>query len=299
MGDPPEHRDPFFASCMIPAAELRRAAAASGVEPARLDLDYTLGWILLGLWKQPNVPGIWVFKGGTCLRKCYFPEYRFSEDLDFTLKHSISMESGQAVVAAAARSVQEATGIDFTAQPLRADVMPVEEGDPGFRLRLYYRGSLPMGGSPRSIQIHLSTQEVLTTLPEAKALRHPYSDSGELGAVKLECYSLVEVLAEKLRAICGQRRFPIARDLYDVHEIIRRGTDARRAVAILPAKLRLKHLELPKDLVGRLEERRAEFEADWERNLIPLLTQPNQVPFGDAWTTVREAVALVAKGPRG
>ncbi|CAN5145726.1 hypothetical protein BH20BAC1_BH20BAC1_03460 [soil metagenome] len=28
---------------------------------------------------------IFVFKGGTCLRKCYFPDYRFSEDLDFTL----------------------------------------------------------------------------------------------------------------------------------------------------------------------------------------------------------------------
>jgi predicted nucleotidyltransferase component of viral defense system len=25
-----------------------------------------------------------IFKGGTCLRKCYFPNYRFSEDLDFT-----------------------------------------------------------------------------------------------------------------------------------------------------------------------------------------------------------------------
>lgn len=25
-----------------------------------------------------------IFKGGTCLRKCYFEDYRFSEDLDFT-----------------------------------------------------------------------------------------------------------------------------------------------------------------------------------------------------------------------
>ena len=283
---------------MIPAAELRRAAAASGVEPARLDLDYTLGWILRGLWKQPNVPGIWVFKGGTCLRKCHFPEYRFSEDLDFTLKHPISMESGQAVVAAATRWVQDSTGIDFSAQPLRAEVMPVEEGDPGYRFRLYYRGSLPMGGSPRSIQIHLSTQEVLVAPLEPRALHHPYSDSVELGAVNLKCYSLVEVLAEKLRAICGQRRFAIARDVYDVHEIIRRGTDARRAVAILPAKLRIKHLELPKDLVGRLEERRAEFETEWERNLIPLLTSGNRIRFEDAWTTIKAAVALVAKIPR-
>ena len=27
----------------------------------------------------------WVFKGGTCLKKCFFETYRFSEDLDFTL----------------------------------------------------------------------------------------------------------------------------------------------------------------------------------------------------------------------
>jgi len=27
----------------------------------------------------------WAFKGGTCLKKCYFETYRFSEDLDFTL----------------------------------------------------------------------------------------------------------------------------------------------------------------------------------------------------------------------
>lgn len=29
----------------------------------------------------------WVFKGGTCLKKCYFETYHFSEDLDFTLRN--------------------------------------------------------------------------------------------------------------------------------------------------------------------------------------------------------------------
>jgi predicted nucleotidyltransferase component of viral defense system len=28
----------------------------------------------------------WVFKGGACLKKCYFETYRFSEDLDFSLR---------------------------------------------------------------------------------------------------------------------------------------------------------------------------------------------------------------------
>ena len=39
----------------------------------------------------------WVFKGGTCLKKCFFETYRFSEDLDFTLT-SMSPASLCAVV---------------------------------------------------------------------------------------------------------------------------------------------------------------------------------------------------------
>jgi hypothetical protein len=34
---------------------------------------------------HPELTDSWVFKGGTCLKKCYFETYRFSEDLDFTL----------------------------------------------------------------------------------------------------------------------------------------------------------------------------------------------------------------------
>jgi predicted nucleotidyltransferase component of viral defense system len=32
------------------------------------------------------------FKGGTALRRCWFEDYRFSEDLDFTLTWAITLE---------------------------------------------------------------------------------------------------------------------------------------------------------------------------------------------------------------
>ncbi len=67
---------------MIPEAETRSLAAAKGVEPMVVDLDYALGWLLAGLFLDPQITDNWVFKGGTSLRKCWFPEYRFSEDLD-------------------------------------------------------------------------------------------------------------------------------------------------------------------------------------------------------------------------
>ncbi len=54
------------------------------VDPMVIDLDYSLGWFLLGLRSMSDSFMGLIFKGGTCLRKCYFSDYRFSEDLDFT-----------------------------------------------------------------------------------------------------------------------------------------------------------------------------------------------------------------------
>jgi len=75
---------------MISEAEIRRSAAAANVDPMVIDLDYSLGWFLLGMLKTGSRFGNLVFKGGTCLRKCYFPDYRFSEDLDFTATKYLS-----------------------------------------------------------------------------------------------------------------------------------------------------------------------------------------------------------------
>ena len=49
-----------------------------------IEKDYVLGWLLWGIGTDPVLGDQWVFKGGTCLKKCYIETYRFSEDLDFT-----------------------------------------------------------------------------------------------------------------------------------------------------------------------------------------------------------------------
>ena len=47
-----------------------------------VEKDYVLGWLLAALAQHPETSQQWVFKGGTCLKKCFFETYRFSEDLD-------------------------------------------------------------------------------------------------------------------------------------------------------------------------------------------------------------------------
>ena len=50
-----------------------------------VEKDYVLGWLLWGIASDPVLSNSWVFKGGTCLKKCWIETYRFSEDLDFTV----------------------------------------------------------------------------------------------------------------------------------------------------------------------------------------------------------------------
>jgi len=49
-----------------------------------LERDYLLSWILAGIGRVDSLRETLVFKGGTALKKCYFGDYRFSEDLDFS-----------------------------------------------------------------------------------------------------------------------------------------------------------------------------------------------------------------------
>ena len=49
-----------------------------------IERDYVLAWFLTGLAGHP-LRDVLAFKGGTALRRCWFADYRFSEDLDFTL----------------------------------------------------------------------------------------------------------------------------------------------------------------------------------------------------------------------
>jgi predicted nucleotidyltransferase component of viral defense system len=67
---------------------LRMAAAAraAGKPQFVLERDYALSYLLAGIATVPELGASLVFKGGTCLRKAYFPGYRFSEDLDFTAR---------------------------------------------------------------------------------------------------------------------------------------------------------------------------------------------------------------------
>jgi len=82
---------------LIDRQEIMELAREFGLAPNVVEKDYVLGWLLAGISNHAELGSAWVFKGGTCLKKCYFETYRFSEDLDFTLPDGEMPDGAQLV----------------------------------------------------------------------------------------------------------------------------------------------------------------------------------------------------------
>jgi predicted nucleotidyltransferase component of viral defense system len=49
-----------------------------------IEKDYALSYVLAGIARESKLSHSLIFKGGTALKKLFFGDYRFSEDLDFS-----------------------------------------------------------------------------------------------------------------------------------------------------------------------------------------------------------------------
>lgn len=72
---------------MIPAREIKEHAREYGVPPSTIERDYAQNWLLAFLSPLPMA-----LKRGTGIRKVYIENYRFSDDLDFTLLEAINKD---------------------------------------------------------------------------------------------------------------------------------------------------------------------------------------------------------------
>jgi predicted nucleotidyltransferase component of viral defense system len=253
---------------MIDTLELRERAREWSLREDVVEKDYVLGWLLWGIATEPALTDAWVFKGGTCLKKCYFETYRFSEDLDFTLAEGADAEPDafRAFFAAIAERIYEASGIEIPRDRVRFDAYQTPRGGRALEGRVYYRGPRRPGGDLPRVKIDLTLEEVLVYNPVRRPITHPYTDAFPTGAEPL-CYGLPEIFGEKLRAL-AERCLP--RDLYDVISIFRRPegrSSADVVLEVLKEKCRYKEVAVPTLASVEASPRRAELESEW-RNML-------------------------------
>jgi predicted nucleotidyltransferase component of viral defense system len=66
---------------LIDRREILDIANQTSLTPHVVEKDYVLGWMLAGIYAHEELAESWIFKGGTCLKKCFFETYRFSSSL--------------------------------------------------------------------------------------------------------------------------------------------------------------------------------------------------------------------------
>lgn len=275
---------------MIPDAAVKRIARRLGVDPMVVDLDHALGVVLWALSDVTLTQHSWIFKGGTCLRKAYFGDYRFSEDLDFTVMSRVRTDEVRSVLEEAARSSRNG-GVELLVAEARISIVNDDYGRESLEVLVPYRGALRRRGVPRNLQLHLSADEEVLLDVVRRQLIHPYDDGVDL-ACSITCYSPEEMLAEKLRAVGGQRLYAISRDIYDVAQLVARGADMSAALAILPDKAARKSVDLSL-AASRFLDRREEYKADWDRALTYLVSE-NNPDFDAAYETTARLLGRVA-----
>jgi predicted nucleotidyltransferase component of viral defense system len=279
---------------MIDRRELLAAAGNLGLLPSVVEKDYVLGWVLAGIFNNPVLAKHWVFKGGTCLKKCYFETYRFSEDLDFTLtdESHLNLDFLLGAFREVSAWVYEQTGIELPPDKLHFELFQNRRGRPAGQGRISYRGPIaPMSGDLPRIKIDLTVDEVLVLPPVDRPASHPYSDAPAAGIVA-RCYSYEEVFAEKMRALAERAR---PRDLYDVINLFRHDEFHPAAPVIhdvLSKKCTFKGIAFP--TVAALALVREELVGDWSVMLTHQL--PALPPVDAFWSELPALFAWIEGG---
>lgn len=172
-----------------------------------IERDYCLAWFLIGLAGHP-LREVLAFKGGTALRRCWFADYRFSEDLDFTLTHEITFAEIRTALDEIFAAVEAACGLR---------ILFDREDRHGHRnshtFYLRYRGPLP---AENDVKVDVTIRETLCfPLQDRPVLRSYEGFSDLVQGPTVRVYSLQEITIEKLVALSDRARTE-PRDLYDL-----------------------------------------------------------------------------------
>lgn len=255
---------------MIKPGEIQNKAREVGVRDQQIEKDYILSWLLQGIAQHEQLSTTIVFKGGTVLKKVYFEDYRFSEDLDFTLlDNDISNEQIFEWFSEVFEYIQDEANIPLEVidnnehEDARLPDLSSKEagGQGGINFYISYVGPLGGLGANKKVKVDISRSEPLQFEPDMKDAFLDYSDQS---AHLLLCYPLEEILVEKLRAIMQRMQ---ARDFFDVWYLLEiHGMDVAYYTVEFRAKCESKEID-PAGFHVKLEQRLPQYKGRWKSSM--------------------------------
>ena len=264
---------------MIKSGEIQKKARAIGVRDQQIEKDYILSWILQGISQYEELSKVIAFKGGTVLKKVYFEDYRFSEDLDFTLiDDTITNQRIFEWFIEVFEYIKEEANI-----PLEIIDNNVHQSG-GINFYISYIGPLGGLGANKKVKVDISRSEQLVFEPVVKNVFIDYTDQEKH---QLLCYSLEEVLVEKLRSVMQRMQ---ARDFYDLWYLLEiHKIEVSFYITEFKEKCQNKAIN-PTDFYSKLEQRLPQYKGRWQKSMAD---QIKDLP--DFETVLREVMRHLKK----
>jgi len=257
-------------------------AGGRRIPEAVIERDYVLAWFLTGLAGH-RLRGVLAFKGGTALRRCWFADYRFSEDLDFTLIRPITFDEILAGLNDIFAVVENACGLRIAFD--RED-RHGHQNSHTFYLR--YEGPLP---ATNDVKVDITIDEVLCFPLVDRTIHRTYDGFDDLPeGPTVRVYALEEIVIEKLLALSDRARNE-PRDLYDLWYLLN-DTDLRIAELRAELDAKLAHRQRPaagiEQAIAAREDRLRRL---WTARLAHQMTDlpPFDDVFRDVLRTLRAA----------
>jgi len=278
---------------------------ATGAPWEILERDYLLSFILAGIAGVKDLNDTLVFKGGTALKKCYFGDYRFSEDLDYSALPNAPQ--GKVLEKLMLEACDKASVLMNEYSPVQvickrySEKKPHPYGQEAFEIRARFPWHKELLAR---VLVEITYKEKLLKPAVKKTLIHKY---GERLSTKIAVYSLEEIIAEKLRAILQNKRIlekrgwsrSRARDFYDLWRILKTYSRSLKLTGFkhfLELKCQMKGVSFKNsddffpDVVMR------EVEKTWDQWLGPLV--PELPPYKKVIDELKPFVEKILKNDR-
>ncbi len=259
---------------MIKPGEIDKIAIEKGVRAKQVEKDYVISWILWGIARNQFLNNNLVFKGGTCLKKMYFIDYRYSEDMDFTLRNdSISNNEILESFGSVFKQISEESKIILEIPEL--SIVPHKASD-SLQFKMNYTATHGSDG----IKVDITRGEKMEFTIDHRLVLNNYSDLADANETHVFCYSLKEVLIEKATALMGRT---IPRDLYDFYYLIEKENIKVQDVFMEFISKAKNKGHNSKDFLNKVSLKMKTFERDWQSSLGKQITKEQLPEFDTVW----------------
>jgi hypothetical protein len=277
---------------------IRSVTQKTKVQQYIVEKDYALSYLLAAINYADGLGENLVLKGGPALKKLYFADYRFSEDLDYSTRVMGPIKQIDSLMETIVHSMGEMLN---ERGPFQVALEPLllKQPHPGDQNAYLVRVQFPEQRQPLCrLKVEITVDEPILTPVEIRPVLHGFAEDMD---AKIPVYSLLEISAEKLRALLqskarlherGWGASRVCRDYFDLWNLLQiPDLKSPDLIPLLNQKCVVRDVayKSPNDFVS--EDLLSVASNEWEQQLLPFV--PDALPAEELLPQVQSFILSI------